>query len=140
MEFANQAVGKLDHIAMVVDDLAHAIETYRTLFFAETTTPQHNAHYGFSWAFVDLGYSRLRLMQPDGPGAAVVSFFGWDAGGGIHHVCYRVEDIVAARDRLESTGARRMGDGGFKTDAAGNKLLFLRQAGAGTPLIKLEQA
>lgn len=139
MEFAGQTVGQLDHIAMVVDDLATAIETYRTLFFARTTTPEHNARYGFSWAFVDLGYSRLRLMQPDGPGAPVVSFLGWDTGGGVHHVCYRVEDIVAARDRLERAGARRVGDGGLKTDADGRKMLFLRQAGEGTPLIKLEQ-
>ena len=139
MEYARQAVGQLDHIALVVDDLATAIDTYRTLFFAETTAPERNEHYGFSWAFVDLGYSRLRLMQPDGPGAAVVSFFGWDAGGGIHHVCYRVEDIAAARDRLEIAGARRMGDGGFKTGADGRKVLFLRQAGEGTPLVKLEQ-
>lgn len=139
MQFATQPVGRLDHIAMVVDDLAAAIESYRTLFFAEVTAAQHNAQYGFSSAFVDLGYSRLRLMQPDGPGATVVSFFGWEAGGGIHHVCYRVEDIAAACERLERGGARVMGDGGTKRSAEGKPMLFLRQAGEDTPLIKLEQ-
>src|SRR5689334_18609592 len=128
MDFATQSAGRLDYLALVVDDLGSAIETYRTLFFADVTAAEHNAQYGFSWAFVDLGYSRLRLMQPDGPDATVVSFFGWRAGCGIQHVCYRVEDILAARERLESAGARPMGDGGFKRGVDGKPVLFLRQA------------
>jgi len=139
MDFATQSVGRLDHVALVVDDLVAAIESYRSLFFAEVSGEEHNAQYGFSSAYVDLGYSRLRLMQPDGPDATVVSFFGWRAGGGIHHVCYRVEDIMVARGRLEGAGARPMGDGTLKRNADGKPMLFLRQAGEDTPLIKLEQ-
>lgn len=139
MDFATQPVGQLDHVALVVDDLAAAAETYRTLFFADVSPAEHNARYGFSSAFVDLGYSRLRLMQPDGPDATVVSFFGWRAGGGIHHVCYRVADILRAREQLQSAGARPVGDGALKHNADGKPVLFLRQAGEDTPLIKLEQ-
>jgi methylmalonyl-CoA/ethylmalonyl-CoA epimerase len=137
---AEAAVGVLDHIAMIVDDLDAAIGHYRDFFHASVSPTEVHARYGFSSAFVDLGYSRLRLLQPQGPTLPVATFFGPHPLAGIHHVCYRVEAIGPARRRLQRKGYRPLGDGRVKRSSQGRRMVFLRPTGLEGPLVKLEEA
>ncbi len=134
------AVGVLDHIAMIVDDLEAAAAHYRDFFYASVSPTEVHAQYGFSSAIVDLGYARLRLLQPDGPASPIATFFGPHALAGIHHVCYRVEAIGPARRRLQRRGYRQLGDGRVKRSSQGRRMVFLRPTGMEGPLVKLEEA
>ena len=94
------AIGALDHVALIVDDLEDEAARYRDVFFAEVSPTEVHAHYGCSSAFIDLGYSRLRLFQAHDAASPIASFFGPHPLAGIHHVCYRVEEIETASRTL----------------------------------------
>jgi len=131
------AVGTVDHIAMIVDDLDAASARYRDLFSAHVSPKEVHPQYGCSSAFIDLGYTRLRLFQPDGSAYAVATFPHSLAG--IHHVCYRVREVESACSELKEKGYRSLGYGGFKRSNHGKRMIFLRPPHLPGPLVKLEE-
>jgi methylmalonyl-CoA/ethylmalonyl-CoA epimerase len=132
------APGAFDHIALIVADLESEARRYRDLFHAEISAPEHNPQYGISSVFVDLGYSRLRLLQPDGSGSGIAAFFGPHPLAGIHHVCYRVDAIEQARNEMQRRGYHPMSPA-FKRSAEGKRLIFLRPPDRPGPLVKLQE-
>jgi methylmalonyl-CoA/ethylmalonyl-CoA epimerase len=133
------AVGALDHVAMIVDDLDMEAARYRDVFSAEVSPTEVHAQYGCSSAFVDLGYSRLRLFQAHDATSPITTFFGPHSLAGIHHVCYRVEEIEAASIALKMKGYRPLGTGDYKRSNHGKRMLFLRPPDLPGPLVKLEE-
>jgi len=133
------AVGTLDHVAMIVDDLDVETTRYRDMFSAEVSPKEVHAQYGCSSAFVDLGYSRLRLFQPHGSASPITTFFGPHSLAGIHHVCYRVEEIESACSTLKAKGYRPLGTEGYKRSNHGKRVIFLRPPNLPGPLVKLEE-
>jgi methylmalonyl-CoA/ethylmalonyl-CoA epimerase len=133
------AVGTLDHVAMVVDDLEAAAARYRDVLLAEVSPPEVHARYGCSSVFVDLGYSRLRLFQAHDPASGLTAFFGPHSLAGIHHVCYRVDRIESACSMLRKKGYRLLGGEEYKRSSQGNRMIFLRPPELPGPLVKLEE-
>lgn len=132
------AVGTLDHVAMIVDDIDTAAARYRDVFLAKVSPREVHAQYGCSSAFVDLGYSRLRLFQADDPVSGLTAFFGPHALAGIHHVCYRVDEIESACGTLKDKGYRPLGVE-YKRSTQGKRMAFLRPPDLPGPLVKLEE-
>lgn len=135
----NAAVGILDHVAMVVDDLDAEAARYRDVFSAEVSAKEVHAQYGCSSAFIDLGYSRLRLFQAHDAASPITSFFGPHPLAGIHHVCYRVEEIESASRTLKMNGYQPLGAKGYKRSSHGKRMIFLRPPKLPGPLVKLEE-
>lgn len=135
----NDFIGALDHVAMIVDDLDMAAARYRDLFSAEVSPTEVHAQYGCSSAFIDLGYSRLRLFQAHDAASPITTFFGPHPLAGIHHVCYRVEQIDAASSSLKMQGYRTLGAGDYKRSNHGKRMIFLRPPDLPGPLVKLEE-
>ena len=104
-------IGRLNHMAIVVPDLAAASAVYRHTLGAEVSKPQALPDHGVTVVFVDLPNARIELLEPLGPASPVRSFLERNPAGGVHHVCYEVDDIVAARDRLRAEGARSSATG-----------------------------
>ncbi len=132
-------IGKLNHVALVVPDLAQATETYTNVLGATVSAVSHNEEQGVSMVFVELPNTRIELLQPLGEASPVEKFLDRFPTGGIHHVCYEVADILAARDSLVASGARILGDGEPKIGAHGNPILFLHPKDFHGTLIELEQ-
>lgn len=132
------APGEFDHIALIVADLESEARRYRDLFHAEISATEHNPQYGISSVFVDLGYSRLRLLQPKGTGSGIATFLGPHALAGIHHVCYRVEAIEQACSDMQRRGYHPLSPA-FKRTGEGKRLLFLRPPNRPGPLVKLQE-
>ena len=132
-------LGAFDHIALLVQDLGTETEMYRSVYGAGISATEDNPHYGVSSVFVDLGYARLRLLQPHGRDSAITGLVAPHDWAGIHHVCYKVDDIEQVRDRLRSEGCRPLSEDEFKRSAQGKLIVFLRPSGGRGPLIKLEQ-
>jgi methylmalonyl-CoA/ethylmalonyl-CoA epimerase len=133
------AVGTLDHVAMIVADLDREAARYREVFSAGVSATEVHAQYGCSSAFIDLGYSRLRLFQAHDAASPIATFFGPHALAGIHHVCYRVEEIEAASGMLKTRGYRPLGTGDYKRSNHGKRMIFLRPPDLPGPLVKLEE-
>ena len=133
------AVGTLDHVAMIVDDLEAEAARYRDVFSAEVSPTKLHAQYGCSSAFIDLGYSRLRLFQAHDSTSPITIFFGPHPLAGIHHVCYRVEEIESASSTLKTKGYRPLGTGDYKRSNHGERMIFLRPPDLPGPLVKLEE-
>ncbi len=133
-------IGKLNHIAIAVPDLAAAAAVYRQTLGATVSDPQALPEHGVTVAMVDLGNSRVELMEPLGEESPIAGFLERNPAGGMHHVCYEVDDITAARDRLREQGARVLGDGEPQTGAHGKPVLFLHPKDFCGTLIELEQA
>ena len=133
-------IGRLNHVAMVVPDLAAASATWRDALGARVSEPEPLPEHGVTVAFVEAGDTRLELLEPLGDGSPVSRFLERHAGGGLHHVCLEVEDIRAARDRLVARGARVLGDGEPRTGAHGKPVLFLHPADLHGTLVELEEA
>lgn len=131
-------IGRLNHVAIAVPDLAAAIALYRDTLGAAVQPPQDEPAHGVTLAFVDLPNTRIELMQPLGDASPVRSFLERNPAGGIHHICYEVPDILAARDRLAAAGARVLGDGQPKIGAHGKPVLFLHPKDFNGCLIELE--
>src|ERR1700751_1734034 len=104
-------IGRLTHVAIVVPDLEQATEQYRDVLGATVSSPQPLPAHGVTVVFVDLPNTKIELLHPLGPNSPVAGFLQKNGSGGIHHVCYEVDDIYAARDRLKAAGARVLGDG-----------------------------
>ena len=133
-------IGRLNHVAIVVPDLAAAAAVYREALGARVSPPHPLPAHGVTVVFVELPNSKIELLEPLGDGSPVSSFLERNPAGGMHHLCYEVDDIVAARDRLVASGARILGDGQPKEGAHGKPVLFLHPKDFAGTLIELEQA
>ncbi|HTZ37376.1 MAG TPA: methylmalonyl-CoA epimerase [Stellaceae bacterium] len=132
-------IGRLNHVAIVVPDLAIAAALYRSMLGARVLPPQALPEHGVTAAFVELGNTRIELLEPLGEGSPVRGFLARHPEGGMHHLCYEVADIRAARDRLREAGARVLGDGEPKIGAHGKPVLFLHPKDFCGTLIELEE-
>lgn len=132
-------IGRLNHVAIAVPDLEAATATYRDTLGAAVSQPQNLPEHGVTVVFVELPNTKIELLHPLGDGSPIAGFLEKNASGGIHHVCYEVDDILAARDRLQEQGARVLGDGEPKTGAHGKPVLFLHPKDFAGTLVELEQ-
>ncbi len=132
-------IGKLNHIALVVPDLSKAAATYSNLFGASVSVVQRNEEQGISMVYVELPNTKIELLHPLDETSPIYNFLEKSPSGGMHHVCYEVEDIVAARDTLIANGARLLGDGEPTIGVHGNPILFLHPKDFFGTLIELEQ-
>ena len=133
-------IGRLNHIAIAVPDLEAASQTYRQTLGATVSEPTDEPDHGVTVVFVELPNTKIELLYPLGEGSPIANFLERNPGGGIHHVCYEVEDILAARDKLKADGARVLGDGEPKIGAHGKPVLFLHPKDFLGTLVELEQA
>jgi len=133
-------LGRLNHVAIAVPDLAAASAQYRTMLGAEVTAPQALPEHGVTVVFINLPNTKIELLEPLGEGSPIAAFLAKNPSGGMHHVCYEVDDIIVARDRLKQEGARVLGDGEPKTGAHNKPVLFLHPKDFNGTLIELEQA
>ncbi len=132
-------LGRLNHVAIAVPDLAAASAQYRTMLGADVTEPQALPEHGVTVVFIVLPNTKIELLEPLGEGSPIAAFLSKNPSGGMHHVCYEVDDILAARDRLKSEGARVLGDGEPKIGAHNKPVLFLHPKDFNGTLIELEQ-
>jgi methylmalonyl-CoA/ethylmalonyl-CoA epimerase len=133
-------IGRLNHVAIVVPELAKAAALYRDTLGAEVSAPMALPAHGVTVVFVALPNTKIELLEPLGASSPVASFLERNPSGGMHHLCYEVDDILAARDRLKAEGARVLGDGEPKIGAHGKPVLFLHPKDFAGTLIELEQA
>jgi methylmalonyl-CoA/ethylmalonyl-CoA epimerase len=132
-------IGNLNHVAIVVPDLAAAAAIYRDTLGARVSAPVALPEHGVTTVFVELGNTKIELLHPLGEGSPVAKFLERNPDGGMHHVCYEVADIRAARDRLKAEGARVLGDGEPRPGAHGKPVLFLHPKDFCGTLVELEQ-
>lgn len=132
-------LGRLNHVAIAVPDLAAAAEVYAGTLGAEVSAPQPLPEHGVTVVFVTLANTKIELLEPLGEDSPIARFVEKNPAGGMHHLCYEVEDIGAARDRLLAVGARVLGDGEPKIGAHGKPVLFLHPKDFSGTLIELEQ-
>ena len=133
-------IGRLNHVAIAVPDLAKGIATYAGARGATVSAPSPQPEHGVTVVFVELPNTKIELLEPLGEGSPIAKFLERSPEGGIHHVCYEVEDIFAARDRLKAEGARVLGDGNPRIGAHGKPVLFLHPKDFLGTLVELEQA
>ena len=133
-------IGRLNHVAIAVPDLAAASALYAKALGAHVSAPVPQPEHGVTVVFVTLPNSKIELLEPLGSDSPIANFLARSPGGGIHHICYEVDDIIAARDRLKEAGARVLGNGEPKIGAHGKPVLFLHPKDFLGTLIELEQA
>jgi methylmalonyl-CoA/ethylmalonyl-CoA epimerase len=133
-------IGRLNHVAIVVPDLDTAAAVYRDALGARVSPPQALPAHGVTVVLVELPNTKIELLQPLGADSPVRGFLDRNPAGGMHHVCYEVDDIIAVRDRLRAAGARMLGDGEPHLDAHDKPVLFLHPKDFCGTLIELEQA
>lgn len=133
-------IGRLNHVAIAVKDLEAACAVYRDSLGADISAPMEEPDHGVRVVFVTLPNTKIEFLEPLGEASPIAKFLEKNPNGGIHHVCYEVEDIIAARDRLKDQGARVLGDGEPKTGAHGKPVLFLHPKDFCGTLTELEQA
>ena len=133
-------IGRLNHIALVVPDLEAAAANWKKALGAEVSRPQALPEHGVTVVFIDTGNSKIELLEPMGDESPIARFLDRNADGGMHHLCFEVDDIIEARDRLVSEGARVLGSGEPATGAHGKPVLFLHPKDFNGTLIELEQA
>ena len=132
-------LGRVNHVAIAVPDLAAATAAYNTTLGARVSQPQALPEHGVTVVFVELPNTKIELLEPLGESSPIGAFLAKNPGGGMHHICYEVDDILAARDRLVESGARVLGDGQPKTGAHNKPVLFLHPKDFFGTLIELEQ-
>jgi methylmalonyl-CoA/ethylmalonyl-CoA epimerase len=132
-------IGRLNHVAIAVPDLDAAAAQYRETLGAKVGAPQDEPAHGVTVVFIELPNTKIELLYPLGENSPIRGFLEKNPSGGIHHVCYEVEDILAARDRLRAAGARVLGDGEPKIGAHGKPVLFLHPKDFTGTLVELEQ-
>lgn len=132
-------IGRLNHVAIAVRNLAASAEIYRGTLGVRVSAPQALPEHGVTVVFVELANTKIELLEPLGPNSPIGKFLEKNADGGIHHVCYEVDDIIAARDRLRAAGARVLGDGEPRIGAHGKPVLFLHPKDFCGTLVELEQ-
>ena len=133
-------LGKLNHVAIAVPDLDKASKVYRDMLGAQISPRQEQPDHGVTTIFIALANTKIELLEPLGDKSPVAGFLKRFPDGGVHHLCYEVEDIFAARDKLVANGARVLGDGEPKTGAHGKPVLFLHPKDFCGTLVELEQA
>lgn len=132
-------IGKLNHVAIVVPDLESATATYRDVLGAQVTEAMDLPEHGVTTVFVELPNTKIELLLPLGDSSPIAKFLEKNPSGGMHHVCYEVDDIYAARDKLVAAGARVLGDGEPKNGAHNKQVLFLHPKDFFGTLVELEQ-
>jgi methylmalonyl-CoA/ethylmalonyl-CoA epimerase len=133
-------IGRLNHVAIAVPDLAAASAVYRDILGARVSEPVEVPAHGVTTVFVELDNTKIELLHPLGDGSPIAPFLERNPSGGVHHICYEVDDILAARDRLTAAGARVLGDGEPAIGAHGKPVLFLHPKDFCGTLVELEQA
>jgi methylmalonyl-CoA/ethylmalonyl-CoA epimerase len=132
-------LGRLNHVAIAVKSLEAASAVYRDMLGATLSVPQALPEHGVTVVFVELPNTKIELLEPLGADSPIAKFLEKNADGGIHHICYEVDDIIAARDRLKGEGARVLGSGEPRTGAHGKPVLFLHPKDFCGTLVELEQ-
>lgn len=133
-------LGRLNHVAIAVPNLNQGIAIYRNSLGAKVSEPQAEPAHGVTVVFVELPNTKIELLEPLGDNSPIKAFLDKNPVGGMHHVCYEVQDILAARDHLKASGARVIGDGEPKIGAHGKPVLFLHPKDFCGTLVELEQA
>ncbi len=133
-------LGRLNHVAIAVPDLAKGVAIYRNMLGAKVSAPQAEPAHGVTVVFVELPNTKIELLEPLGDASPIKGFLEKNPAGGIHHICYEVADIVAVRDQLVKAGARVLGDGTPRNGAHGKPVLFLHPKDFCGTLVELEQA
>ena len=133
-------IGRLNHVAIAVKDLAAAVQVYRDTLGGDVSSQESLPEHGVTVVFVTLPNTKIELLEPLGPDSPIAGFLDKNPSGGIHHVCYEVDDILSARDRLVQAGARVLGTGEPKIGAHGKPVLFLHPKDFCGTLVELEQA
>jgi methylmalonyl-CoA/ethylmalonyl-CoA epimerase len=132
-------IGRLNHVAIAAPDLAAATALYRDTLGATVSEPLPQPAHGVTVVFIELPNTKIELLEPLGATSPIAKFLERNPDGGMHHICYEVDDILAARDKLKAEGARVLGDGEPKTGAHGKPVLFLHPKDFNGTLIELEQ-
>ncbi|PCI64443.1 MAG: methylmalonyl-CoA epimerase [Kordiimonadales bacterium] len=132
-------IGRLNHIAIAVPDLDVAVRQYRDTLGADVSEPMDLPHQGVTVVFVNLPNTKIELLLPLGENSTISKFLEKNPAGGMHHICYEVEDIIAARDKLKAEGARVLGSGEPTTGAHGKPVLFLHPKDFSGTLVEIEQ-
>ena len=132
-------IGRLNHVAIAVKDIEAASAVYRNALGANVVAPFDQPEHGVKVVFIELPNTKIELLEPLGAGSPIAKFLEKAPDGGIHHVCYEVDDILVARDQLKAQGARVLGDGNPKTGAHGKPVLFLHPKDFCGTLVELEQ-
>ena len=132
-------IGRLNHVAIAVRDLVSATALYRDTLGAKVSEPLPQPAHGVTVVFIELPNTKIELLEPLGAASPIAKFLERNPDGGMHHICYEVDDILAARDKLKAEGARVLGDGEPKTGAHGKPVLFLHPKDFNGTLIELEQ-
>lgn len=134
-------LGRLNHVAIAVPDIKAAAEVYRSTFAmgAKVSAAVPQPDHGVTTVFIDLGNTKIELLEPLGDNSPIARFLQKNPSGGIHHVCYEVEDILAARDQMIKKGATITGDGKPKIGAHGKPVIFMHPKDFNGTLIELEQ-
>lgn len=132
-------IGRLNHVAIAVKDLTASTALYRDTLGAKVSAPLPQPAHGVTVVFVELPNTKVELLEPMGDGSPIAKFLERNPDGGIHHICYEVDDIIAARDKLKAEGARVLGDGEPKIGAHGKPVLFLHPKDFNGTLVELEQ-
>jgi methylmalonyl-CoA/ethylmalonyl-CoA epimerase len=133
-------IGRLNHVAIAVRDLAAGTKIYRDTLGAQVSEPLPQPEHGVTVVFVELPNTKIELLEPMGEGSPIAGFLDRNPDGGIHHVCYEVDDIVGARDRMVAAGARVLGTGEPRIGAHGKPVIFLHPKDFCGTLVELEQA
>ena len=133
-------IGRLNHVAIAVPDLEKAAAMYRDTLGATVSAPADEPDHGVTVVFVELPNTKIELLHPLGDASPIQAFLDKNPSGGMHHVCYEVDDIMAARDKMRADGARVLGNGEPKIGAHGKPVLFLHPKDFCGTLVELEQA
>ena len=132
-------IGRLNHVAIAVPNLEQAADQYRITLGAKVGAPQDEPDHGVTVIFIELENTKIELLYPFGDNSPIAGFLEKNPSGGIHHICYEVEDIIVARNHLKSTGARVLGTGEPKIGAHGKPVLFLHPKDFTGTLLELEE-
>ncbi len=133
-------IGRLNHVAIAVRDIAKAARTYRETLGAEVSAAVPQPEHGVTTVFIALPNTKIELLEPLGENSPIAKFLERNPDGGMHHICYEVDDIIAARDRLQADGARVLGNGEPRIGAHGKPVLFLHPKDFFGTLVEIEQA
>ncbi len=133
-------IGRLNHVAIAVRDIAKAAAVYRETLGAEVSAQVPQPDHGVTTVFINLPNTKIELLEPLGPDSPIERFLERNPDGGIHHLCYEVDDIIAARDQLKAKGARVLGSGEPRIGAHGKPVLFLHPKDFCGTLVEIEQA
>ncbi|KAB0269590.1 methylmalonyl-CoA epimerase [Microvirga brassicacearum] len=133
-------IGRLNHVAIAVRDIGAASALYRDTLGAEVSAPEPLPEHGVTVVFITLPNTKIELLEPLGADSPIARFLDRNPDGGIHHICYEVADILAAREKLLESGARVLGSGEPKIGAHGKPVLFLHPKDFNGTLVELEQA